>query len=121
MIKILFVLGVMFGSFANAKVKCKGVAQCLPYKNIEVHLFGKYMSPNPNDFDAVRLAIGSLVADLQIKKYVFIASGFEGGFAVCLAPNGQQGYENMIQKMSTIEINSNETAYTIKHVEKCSE
>ncbi len=117
---IITTLGLLFVSQAGAEtITCAGSAKCLP-NNLEVHIFGKDMGVNADDYNTVRGAIGSLVSDLQIKKFVLLARGIEGGFAACLEPDGQSGYSAMMQEMTSIQVNS-DTAYTLKPVEKCSE
>lgn len=112
------ILGFAFIASAQAaSAPCKRAA-CLP-ENIEISLVGREMAPRQEDYDAVRNAIGSLVSDIKLKKYVFRAWGTEGGFSACLESMDSDAYSVMMQRLATIQVDTARTTYDIKHVESC--
>lgn len=118
---LVLLFGVLVASSASAEVEsCKESTECVP-QGLEVTLFGTIMAPKTEDYDAVRKAIGSFVADVRVRKYVLTALGIEGGFVVCLEALTHESYHVMVQELTSIEVDEKETSYTVKHVETCAD
>lgn len=93
---------------------------CLP-QNIEVSVFGVQMGPKQEDYDLVRNSIAELVMDLQVKKYVLMETGIEGGFRVCIESINGESYGKILNKLWPItgQVDDQQTLYEIKHTKTC--
>ncbi|MGZ3695709.1 MAG: hypothetical protein ACXWQO_16540 [Bdellovibrionota bacterium] len=118
--KLLFgiILALSITGVAHADRHCIAPAACLPM-NFEVQIFGKEMAPKQEDYDTVRRAIGSLVADMKIKKYVFKLAGDEGGFLVCVESMDAHAHPIVLQTLQSIRVDERQTRYEIKRVDSC--
>lgn len=73
--------------------------------------------PHPNEDSAVRRLIASFVERLFVRKYELKETPPNGGFNVCLDPNGDDGYWGIYSDLGAIAIRN--SVWEINLVDGC--
>ena len=86
--------------------------------SLDVTLVGVVTSPNPNDSQAVRQAIGDSVTELAVKKYILKATDIYGGWRACVEPANDRGYDILVDKLGRLRT-GHDTKFIITEVRRC--
>ena len=106
---LIAIMLLAMGNFASAEPRC-----------YDLVLTGKTQAgPNANEDAAVRKLVASFVERLFVKTYVLQDSPVNGGFHVCLDPNGDTGYWGIYSDLGAIAIRN--SIWEINFVETCSQ